>query len=265
MLFLHRSAPRRQLSKQPYNEIAQTEVANKRRTKGSFMKKVGIIGGIGPVSTLDYYEGIVNAAYEQADTGDYPELVISSINMTKMLALAEANDWKAVTNLLVNAIGDLTAAGAELGALASNTPHIVFDEIQKRVALPLVSIVEETCKYAQAQGCKKVLVLGTRFTMGSSLYSKAFQEYGIAAVVPSKSEQELIHSFIVPHLENGIVVPEDKQKMLELTNRLLLEQGADALVLGCTELPLMIQEGDLDTLLLNTTQLHIAAIVRELL
>jgi len=234
-------------------------------SKGFLMKKLGIIGGIGPASTLDYYRDIVSAVHMQLGTGDYPELVIRSINMNKMLTLVENEQWDTVVALLVDAISDLAAAGAEFAAMASNTPHIVFDEVQKRCDLPLVSIVDTTCKYAQAQGCKKAVVLGTRFVMSSSLYTKAFEKYGITAVVPSEKEQELIHSFIFPHLENGIVVLEDKQKMLELANCLLHEHQADALVLGCTELPLMIQEGDLDTVLLNTTRLHIEALVRKIL
>ena len=115
-----------------------------------------------------------------------------------------------------------------------------------------------------SKGCKNVVVIGTRFTMNSGLYSEAFKKYNISAAVPSETEQGLIHNIIFPKLEDGIVVQEDKTKMLEIANSLIKEYRADALVLGCTELPLMIKDGDLDTVLLNTTKIHIEAIVHAI-
>jgi len=228
------------------------------------MKKNGIVGGIGPVSTLDYYSGIINGCRRKTSSGNYPGIVIDSINMTEMLSYILDKDWDTLVNLLLKSIKNLANAGAEMGAIASNTPHIVFDQVQKKSALPLISIVKETCKYAQRKKCKKVVVIGTRFTMSSGLYSKAFQKYDIDAVVPSENEQAEIHGIIFPKLEDGIVVPEDKQKMLALVTRLLVEHNADGLILGCTELPLMIKENDLDTLIMNTTQIHIDAIVNAI-
>ena len=228
------------------------------------MKKAGIIGGIGPASTLDYYSGIIDGYRSKTGDGNYPEIVINSINMTEMLSYVFNRDWDALTEMLVQAVNHLANAGAEVGAIASNTPHIVFDRVQKQSYLPLISIVEETCKVAQAKGCRKALVIGTRFTMGSGLYTEAFKKYGIKAVMPSEDEQAAIHGFIFPKLEDGIVVPEDKQRMLEIVRRLMLEEDADALILGCTELPLMIKDRDLDTLTINTTKVHIEAIVNAI-
>jgi aspartate racemase len=225
------------------------------------MKIVGIIGGIGPASTLDYYNGIINGARMD---NNYPEIIINSVNMTEMLSYVEKKDWDALVSMLVCAIKKLADAGAEFAAIASNTPHIVFDRIQKQAALPLVSIVESTCKYASSVGCRKAVVIGTRFTMSSGLYTEAFNKYDIAVVVPPENEQEAIHNIIFPKLEDGIVVPEDKQKMLEIVNTLIKEHNADTLVLGCTELPLMIKNGDLDVLLLNTTQIHIDEIINQM-
>jgi aspartate racemase len=228
------------------------------------MKKVGIIGGIGPVSTLDYYNGIIHGVRARIKDDNYPEIIINSINMTEMMSFLTNRDWDALVNLLLNAIRSLADAGAEFAAIASNTPHIVFDEVQRQSALPLISIIEATCEYARAKGCKKAVVLGTRFTMGSGIYSDAFKKYGMVAIVPSEEMQAVIHGFIFPKLEDGIVVPEDKRKMLEIANGLITEHHADALLLGCTELPLMIKDDDLGTMLLNTTQIHIEAIVRSI-
>ena len=225
------------------------------------MKKVGIIGGIGPASTLDYYSGIINGYRAKVNDGNYPEIVIDSVNMTEMLSYIEKEDWNALTEMLVCAINHLKAAGAQFVAIASNTPHIVFDVIEKRSPLPLISIVNETIAYARARGIKKAVVIGTRFTMRSSLYANAFLKHSIATVTPSEDEQEEIHGIIFPKLEDGIVDLNDKSKLLTLADRLISKHFADALVLGCTELPLMIKENDIDTLLLNTTQIHIEAIV----
>jgi aspartate racemase len=225
------------------------------------LKKVGIIGGIGPASTLDYYSGIIDGYREKMNDGNYPEMVINSVNMTEMLSYVERGDWSVLTEMLVGAINNLNAAGAQFAAIASNTPHIVFDIIEKRSPLPLISIVDATIAYAQAKGIKKAVVIGTRFTMRSGLYANAFSKFNIATVTPSEAEQEEIHRIIFPKLEDGIVDLNDKNKLLTLANRLISEHNADALVLGCTELPLMIKENDIDTLLLNTTQIHIDAIV----
>ena len=225
------------------------------------MKKVGIIGGIGPASTLDYYSGIIDKYRAKTNDDNYPEIVINSINMTEMLLYVAQEDWDSLANMLVNAIKNLKSAGADFAAIASNTPHIVFEAVKKEAALSIISIVEETCKYAKAQGCEKVVVIGTRFTMSSGLYTKALEQHGITAVVPTESLQQTIHNLFFSNLENGIVVPKDKQTMIEIVSRLVVEHRADAIVLGCTELPLMIKEGDVDTLILDTTQIHINSIV----
>ena len=225
------------------------------------MKKSGIIGGIGPASTLDYYSGIIDGVRAKTNDGNYPEILINSINMTGMLSLVQNKDWNALAEILLAAIQNLADAGAEFAAIASNTPHIVFDKVSERSVLPMVSIVDSACQYAKSKGCKKAVVIGTKFTMSSGLYSEAFKKHYIDAVVPSEDQQEAIHNLFFPNLENGIVIPADKQKMLDIVNGLISEHRADILILGCTELPLMIKDGDVDALTLNTTQIHIDAIV----
>jgi len=225
------------------------------------MKKIGIVGGIGPVSTLDYYSGIISGCRAKTKDDNYPEIVINSINMTKMLSYVSNKDWDSLESMLLFAIQNLANAGATFAAIASNTPHIVFDRVQQKSALPLISIVEATCARIQQKGCRSVVVLGTRFTMSNGLYSDGLMKYGISAVVPSEKEQAVIHGIIFPKLEDGIVVPEDKKTMLAIASDLLASNNADGLVLGCTELPLMIKNDDLDTIIFNTTQIHIDSIV----
>lgn len=152
-----------------------------------------------------------------------------------------------------------------MAAIGANTAHIVFDEVNSRSPVPLVSLVEATCQYAQAEGCKRVVVLGTAFTMSSGLYTDALAKFGIDAFVPDKEQQQVIHNIIFPNLQAGIVLQEEKEAMLRIASQMIKATDADALVLGCTELPLIIKEGDLDTLLLDTTQIHIEAILDYML
>ena len=225
------------------------------------MKKVGIVGGIGPTSTLNYYTGVISGVRAKTSSENYPEIIINSIDMTKMLAIVANNDWEGLTGVLLDAIQNLASAGADFAAIASNTPHIVFAQVQRQSALPLISIVDATCKCAQTQRVNRAVVIGTKFTMSSGLYSEALEKYNISAVVPSESDQTAIHNIIFPKLEDGIVIPEDKLKMLGIVNSLMSKENADALLLGCTELPLMIKDDDIDKIVLNTTQIHIDAIV----
>ena len=225
------------------------------------VKKCGIIGGLGPASTVDYYNGIIAGCRNQSDDNHYPEIIINSIDMTKVLSMVANNEWDGLTEILVQSVREVANAGADFAAIASNTPHIVFGRVAERSALPLISIVDETCKYAQGMKCGKVLVIGTLFTMRSGLYTDAFTKYGMTAQVPTEQEQKDIFSLFYPNLENGIVVPDDKEKMLILLRKIITRERYDALVLGCTELPLMIKSEDIDIRLINTTQIHIDSII----
>ncbi len=229
------------------------------------MKKVGLVGGIGPASTLDYYRGIIEGYRARTGGNNYPFILIDSLNLTEMYDLVDSKQWQPFTTKLVDSINSLAAGGAEFAAMAANTAHIVFDEVRRQSPLPVLSIVEETCKRAKAQDCHRVIVFGTAFTMSSNLYTAAFAKYGIEAFVPTEAEQQAIHGIIFPHLQEGIVLPEEKQTMLAIAQRMIADHQSDGLILGCTELPLIIQPGDLNVPLLNTTQIHIDAIVAHLL
>lgn len=229
------------------------------------MKKVGLVGGIGPASTLDYYNGIIDGFRARTSGGQYPNMIIDSLNLTEMYEYAANKQWPEFTARLVDSLNNLAAGGAEFAAMAANTAHIMFDEVERLSPLPLISIVDETCKSAQAKNCMNVVIFGTAFTMSSGLYADAFAKYGINAFVPTEEEQRAIHNIIFPNLQEGIVLPEEKRAILQIANRMLSDKKAEALILGCTELPLIIKEKDLDTLLLDTTQIHIEAIVSHMI
>ncbi|MBC5649008.1 aspartate/glutamate racemase family protein [Christensenella tenuis] len=229
------------------------------------MQKAGIIGGMGPASTLDYYKGIVDGYRAAKTDGSYPAFTLENVNMAKMLDFVAHENWSPLVSMLLAAVRNVKNAGADFAAIASNTPHIVFRELEEKSPLPLVSIVEETCRYAADAGCARVIVLGTKFTMTSGLYTDMFPRYGIEALIPDREGREFVHSILFPKLEDGTVDPEDKEDMIEFTEELIRNSHADAVMLGCTELPLMIRPGDLSVPTLDTAQIHIAAIVREIL
>ena len=233
------------------------------------MKKLGLVGGLGPMSTLEYYKRIHDLYHKRVKMtsicGDNPPMVIDSLDLAVAYDMVESKNWRDLSDWLIASICRLQAAGAEFVAIAANTAHIVFDEIQAGVPIPVIGIVDETCKFAYANNLAKVIVFGTGFTMESGMYESACAKYGIRAIVPNKEDQDTIHHIIFPNLEAGIVLDDQKKTILGIANNMLAEHKADALVLGCTELPLIIQKGDLDTVLIDTTQVHIDAIVQQIL
>jgi len=229
------------------------------------MKKLGLIGGLGPASTPDYYLGIIDGYRRRTGDINYPEIIIYSVNMTETTGHAERGEWDEVALQISGAADSLARAGADFAAIASNTPHIVFGEISGRSPIPMISIVDETCKFAARAGYKRVLVIGTLFTMESGLYDVPLAEHGIAPLTPDGGDRKRIYSLFFPNLENGIVVPEDRTEMLKLVDQIAYDQRADSLLLGCTELPLMIKPGDVRVPVIDTTRVHIDSIVDHLI
>ena len=229
------------------------------------LKKIGLVGGIGPESTVDYYKGILDGYRKRTADENYPLMIIDSLNLTEMYSLVSNKQWDEFADRFIRSVKCLAAGGADFAVIAANTAHIVFDEVRRQSPLPLISIVEETCKYAMEKNCKRVVVFGTAFTMSSGLYTDAFAKYGVDAFVPSEEEQKTIHNIIFPNLQAGIVLPEEKKAVLQIANQMLAEKNAEALILGCTELPLIIKDHDLNALILDTTQIHIDAVVNHLI
>ncbi len=203
------------------------------------MKTIGIIGGIGPESTIEYYRQIIALYREQTRDGSYPSVIINNIDMKKMLDLIEAHELDSLTNYLLGEVERLAHAGADLGLLASNTPHIVFEDIQRQSPIPLISIVKAACEATKTLGITTVGLFGTRFTMQGPFYSRVFAEQGITLVVPGQEEQEYIHNKYMNELVQGIFLAETRERLLEIVDRLKEQQDIQGLVLGGTELPLI--------------------------
>ena len=230
------------------------------------MKTVGIIGGIGPESTIEYYRFIIASYREQKQDGSYPRIIINSIDMKKMLDLIEANELAGVTDYLIGEVQRLARAGADLGLLASNTPHVVFDEMSRRSPIPLVSIVEATCEAAKALGLKRLGLFGTRITMQGRFYPEVFSREGMTLVLPDEDEQAYIHDKYFSELVRGIFLPETRDRLLAIVDRLKEQEGVEGLILGGTELPLILRDvADRGIPFLDTTQIHVQAVVAQLL
>jgi aspartate racemase len=222
------------------------------------MNPIGIIGGIGPESTIDYYRLCIEIYQQRRPDGSYPAVLINSVDLGRMVALVAANDLGSLEALLLNEFERLARAGATIGILAANTPHIVFDALQKNSPLPLVSIVETTCSAAKAKKYKRVGLFGTRFTMAAGFYQKVFTREGIEIVTPDDAEQADLHARYMRELVKGTFTAETRERAVAIATRLQKEKGIEALILGGTELPLLLRDATGLTLpLLDTTRLHV--------
>lgn len=220
------------------------------------MKILGIIGGIAPASTIEYYRLLV-AGWKQRMPG-YPPVLIDSIDLDRVLGMVSSQALDALTDYLSEEIQRLSRAGAHLALLASNTPHIVFDSLRERSPLPLISIVEATCDAVRRLGLKRPGLIGTRFTMQGSFYPEVFSRHGISLVKPGQGEQAFIHDKYLGELANGVFLTETRERILAIAERMRKEFGMDGLILGGTELPLLLRADSHDGMpLLDTTKIHV--------
>lgn len=229
------------------------------------MKTIGIIGGIGPEATLDYYRSLVDLHREQYPDAGLPRIIIDSIDLKRALAIVSASRWPELVDFLAEEIGRLAAAGADFGMLAANTPHLVFDDLARAVPIPLISIVEATREHAKRSGLRRVGLIGTRFTMQARFYPDVFARENIEVRVPNDAEQAYIHDKYFHELVEGNFLDETRRGLTEIIVRLKEREGVEAVILGGTELPLILRGGEAaGIMLLDTTQIHVRAALAEL-
>ena len=229
------------------------------------MKTLGIVGGIGPESTIDYYRSLIQMWREQTKDGSSPSIIINSIDLKKMLDLIAAKALSEVTAYLSGEMERLARAGVDVGLFASNTSQIVFDELQRRSSIPLISIVEATREAAEELGLRRLGLLGTRFTMQGHFYPDVFSKAGVTLVVPEESEQAYIHDIYMNELVKGVFLPETRERLLAIVDRLAKQEHAQGIILAGTELPLILREERCGVPFLNTAQIHVKAALRRLL
>jgi len=227
------------------------------------MTTVGIVGGLGPESTIDYYRRILEG-WKREDPSTSPSIVIDSLDVQLGLCLVE-HDRPALVEYLSASLRRLAGAGADFAAMAANTPHVVYDDLIARSPIPMVSIVEATAEEAQRRGLKRVAILGTRFTMEGSFYPDTCARYGIAVVAPQAKEREWIHQRYIGEMLKGDFRDETRQGVISVIARLRDEETIDGVILGGTELTLLLSGPVIAGIpALDTTELHVSAIVKRL-
>jgi aspartate racemase len=223
---------------------------------------LGIIGGIGPESTAEYYRLLIAEYRRRNPDGSAPSIIINSIDVKRLLDMVAAGELHELANWLTAEIERLASAGAGFALLASNTPHIVFNEL--RTSIPLISIVEATRDYARARNLRRLGLFGTRFTMGGSFYPEVLAP--IEIVRPNDGEQQFIHDKYINELLKGMKNPETRDRLLRIVDRLKDDEAIDGLILGGTELPLILSgESHNGVPILDTTRIHVERAVERLL
>jgi aspartate racemase len=229
------------------------------------MKTLGIIGGVGPESTIEYYRTIIALYRDRKRDGSYPQFIINSVDLKKGLDFMAANDLVGMAGYLLEEIPKLARAGADFGLIAANTPHIVFDDVAARSPMPLISIVEATCAAAKTRKLKRLALFGTRYTMQGTFYPRVFSREGIELVAPDAKDQEYIHDKYLNELVPGSFLPETRDGLLAIVDRMQAKSDIDGVILAGTELPLILRDADHRGIpLLDTTKIHCRAAVAEM-
>lgn len=221
------------------------------------MNKIGLIGGTGPESTLIYYKEFIYGVQRKVGSSYFPNLTIESLSVFDVLKFCEEKNYKGLTEYLLTGINNLAAAGVKYAALTGITPHIVFDRLQALSPIPLVSIIDTACEFSEKRGYKRVMLLGTYPTMTGSFFQNVFSKVGIETVTPDEEEMQYIGEKIESELELGIINPDTRKKFLSIAEKSVCGKKAEAIVLGCTELPLIFAETKLSVPYIDVMRVHI--------
>lgn len=225
------------------------------------MKTIGIVGGLGPEATVDYYKRIIEA-FRVPGSLAAPEIVIYSVSLEEVFELVGKREWTHLVYMLGQKIKALQRAGADFAVISANTPHVVFDDLRAKSPIPLISIVTATLEKAKELGLKKPALLGTKFTMEENFFADPFAAEGMTIVVPSQDDQAYIQRKLVDEIELGVFTDDTRAGLLAIVKRMLDEEGIDGVILGCTELPLILEKDEFGIPFLNTTAIHVESIKR---
>jgi aspartate racemase len=226
------------------------------------MKTIGLVGGMTPESTKAYYQFLIEGARQPGGNPlRNPEILIFSLDLAELVQIQREGEPREVAEYLADCLERLRLAGAEVGALTANTPHAYLGEIRTKTSLPLVSIVSTTRDAASDRGLEHALLLGTRTTVEAEMFPQEFAEAGIRIVLPNDDDREFLDQTIYSDLALGHVSPEVRKRYHDICVKHIESDGIDSVILGCTELPLVISSDDLPIQVLDTTKIHVAAIL----
>lgn len=229
------------------------------------MTKIGMIGGFGPESTLDYYRLLIETYRSKSKDESNPEIIIYSMDINTLMKLVANKEWDNLVEWLVNGIKVLQKGGADFGFISANTPHIVFDRVKELSPIPLISIVDRTCEHIKKIGIKKVGLLGTKFTMQSDFYKRTCNRDDIEIFVPNEKEQNYIQHKLMTEIELGKFLDETKEGLINIIKRMINDNSIEGVILGCTELPLILTKSEADIPFFNTTKIHVESIIKHCL
>ncbi len=224
------------------------------------MKKIGLIGGLTWVSTLEYYRLLNELINEREGGSEAAEIILYSVNFGPIKKMTEAGDWNGISAIICHAARVLEKAGADCLMLGANTMHKIAPEIQASISIPLIHIATITAHAINKQNMKRIALLGTKYTMQLDFYKNALAQYGIETLVPGEKDIEVINTSIYTELGKNIFLPATRQQYVEIINE-LAGRGAEGVILGCTEIPMLIKQTDSSIPVFDTTKLHAMAAV----
>ena len=225
------------------------------------MTKIGMIGGLGPESTLDYYRLLIETYRNKVNDESNPEIIIYSMDMNILMKLVSNKQWDNLVEWLVNGIKVLQKGGADFGFISANTPHIVFERVKELSPIPLISIVDKTCEYIKKIGIKKVGLLGTSFTMESDFYQRICNREDIEIFLPNEKEQDYIQHKLMTEIELGKFLDETREGLLDIIKKMINDNSIEGVILGCTELPLILTKSEFGIPFFNTSKIHVESII----
>jgi aspartate racemase len=227
-------------------------------------KRIGILGGLTPESTVPYYLHIIHRYEEMFHNHAYPEVVIFSVSFQKFDDWMEREDWESMELELANGLRALHGAGADFAVIATNTMHNLYEKLDRRNIIPLLSLVDATAAEVKKTGIKRVGLIGTKFAMNKPYYREGLAKFGIKAIVPDEEDQVYIGKVIFEELSYGILKEESRRGYIEIMER-LKKKGAQGIILGCTEIPLLIKQEHTKIPVFDTTSIHAEAALQHAL
>ncbi|HRN46759.1 MAG TPA: aspartate/glutamate racemase family protein [Niabella sp.] len=228
------------------------------------MQILGLIGGFSWVSTVEYYKFINQGVNDQLGGLEFPQCIIYSFNYAEIKKYNNSNNWETTFQLVVKACNDLKACGVTGIILCANTMHLIADRLEKETGLPVIHIASATATAIERKELKKVALLGTKFTMEFDFFKSKLLNKGIEVIIPNEDDREFLHHTIYDELGKGIFTEQTKQRYLRIISD-LINDDAEGIVLGCTELPLILQQSDISVPIFDTTLLHSKAAVEFIL
>lgn len=222
------------------------------------MKPIGLIGGLTYVSSLEYYRIINELANEKLGGNETVEIIMYSVNFGEIKKLTESGDWNSIAKIICKAAQTIEADGAGCLLIGANTMHKIADEIQAAIKIPVIHIAEAVAKEIANNKIKKVGLLGTRYTMQLGFYAEKLKHSGIETIIPGQADVDFVNRTIYEEFSRNIFLPATKEKYIEIISR-LKEKGAEGIILGCTEIPILLKQDDCDLKLFDTAKIHSAA------